>query len=321
MGVFFNIAPGVNIRYPRSLASIMHLVVTVVLLGVVVAGIVTRRVSIGRFLLGFASWLLSLLAASLLGLVVWWAYRRLNVDLHQFTTGGLYGSTFVFNRNSLSGAGSRRGFLLPVSPLVDAPCTLRCRIGVACRSRICPRRASARRQLRLHLAVARRCDSVGMAHSEADRFTLSACLPPSCAHRRVLLAPVVYLLAVFGARMEALLGLPLTAPLPLPFLVLLLGLLLPALETLTPHRRWLWPAVGWSGALALFCVAWLSSAPTASHPGTNAVVYWRDADRNTANWLALNDSRQGRGVRGTSGRVDIAIPWQGPRRRALQPMA
>ena len=67
----------------------------------------------------------------------------------------------------------------------------------------------------------------------------------------VLVTPIVYGSAVFGARMEALTGLPLAA-LPLPFVAFAFVLLAQQVDFLAPQRRWALPLV--LAVLALLCL-------------------------------------------------------------------
>ena len=115
-----------------------------------------------------------------------------------------------------------------------------------------------------------------------------------------LAAPLIYFLAVLAGRIEGIMGVP-GAGLPLLFALLLIGLLAPLLDALAGRRR-AWLAAGSLGrCLALLLVAGLRSTPTPAHPATNTVIYHMAAgagEAGHATWIAVNDSRGGRGTRG-----------------------
>jgi hypothetical protein len=111
----------------------------------------------------------------------------------------------------------------------------------------------------------------------------------------LLVTPIVYGLAVFAGRMEAMMGVPLAA-LPLPFVVFTWALLPQVAEFLTPARRWSLAALLLGAAVLLLAVGWLRSGFDSSHPKLNTAIYWLDADRGTARWLTVDDSRSGRGT-------------------------
>ena len=117
---------------------------------------------------------------------------------------------------------------------------------------------------------------------------------PACV-AILLITPVVYGLAVFGARMEALTGLPLAA-FPLPFVALAAALLAQQADFLAPVRRWALPTT--LAVLAVLClgVGYARSGFDQVHPKLNTVVYQLDGDTQSARWITVDDSRFGRGT-------------------------
>jgi hypothetical protein len=112
-----------------------------------------------------------------------------------------------------------------------------------------------------------------------------------------LAAAVVAMLWIYSGRMEAIMGVP-AAFLPLLIAVWIIALTVPALEPLAA-RGWAWVAAASAGlALVLFVAAAFLVQPSAAQPSTNSITYRADADSGEAAWIALNDSRAGRGTRG-----------------------
>jgi hypothetical protein len=116
----------------------------------------------------------------------------------------------------------------------------------------------------------------------------------------LLLTPVIIGLAVFGGRLEAMVGLPLAA-LPLPFVVAAWLLFPLQIAFLAPRAGWRLPAGLLAAALLLLAVGILRSGFDPSHPKLNTMVYWLDTDTQVAHWITVDDSRAGRG---TSAQLD-----------------
>ena len=101
----------------------------------------------------------------------------------------------------------------------------------------------------------------------------------------LLMAPAINFLGVFSGRAEVLMGLPVIAMLPAPFVALLVGLLLPALEQIADGWRGL-ASVSLIGTAALILVGVALTADfTDDRPKPNMVAYVMDADADQAHWV------------------------------------
>jgi hypothetical protein len=297
--VTFALLPYFVVHYPGAWALPLALLAVMLWLGVLILGLWRRTLHIGGLLIGMAAFLVSLIATVTVVTLTWWLLRLFNTNLHIFLVGGLYAGPLyllafvvltlaivaafhalwrrwfatadltmgalawwavlaLWTANSLTGFSYLFTWPLLVAVLVQGWAFL-------------------------WPAAAQRSGPQALGLSSAAVATL------------LLMAMPVYFLAVLGARFEALVGLPLAA-LPLPFVVLALGLLLPQIEWLSPARRWQLPVGALVVSGALLMLATFTSGFDAAHPKPNLIAYLLDQDRQEAHWLTLNDSRLGRGT-------------------------
>ena len=297
--VYFSLVPRVVVRYGQALALPLAIVAGLLALAAVIYGWRRRAFTLLGLLTSTLTVPVGLVLVLAAATGVWWLLRLWNPNLHMYALGGWYGAIWTT-------AGL---VFLSLALLAALQCIWRMRLSVA---------ALAAGGLLWWAALAL------LAAQPLPGFGYVFALPlvpaalaagwlwwnPPAAHQAwpralvlavpsvaaiLLITPVVYGLAVFGARMEAITGLPLAA-LPLPFVVLGSVLLIPQADFLAPIRRWQLAAV--LGVLALLCLGmgWVRSGFDATHPKLNAAVYWLDADQQSARWITVDDSRSGRGT-------------------------
>ena len=302
--VYFSLLPGVVVRYGRALALPLAMGASLLALAAVVYGWRRRAFGLWGLLAGILVVPLGLVAVVAAATGVWWLLRLVNPNWHMYAVGGLYGIAWTTAglvllalavlallqwgwRVRLSAAALAAGGLLWWAGLALLTAQPLPGFGYVF---ALPLVAAALAAAWLWSGAA----AVRRPWLQALVLAAPACLAI------LLVTPVVYGLAVFGARMEALLGLPLAA-LPLPFVALATALLAQQADFLAPVRRWALPAA--LVILAVLClgVGWARSGFDQAHPKLNTVVYQLDGDTQSARWITVDDSRSGRG---TSAQID-----------------
>lgn len=325
--VYFNILPGVVVTYPGALALPFAGLAALLYIAVLVMALRRRAATLGGIILGALALLVSLVAATVAVTLAWWLLRLANPNWHIVLLGGWYGAPWYFAgfvalalavtagcflllRRWFSLGGLALGALAWWSVL--ALLTARSLTGFS--------PLFTWPLLAMLLAAAWALWQPAAAQRPWPR---TAALALAGIVTLVLAAPVVYVLAVYAGRMEAIMGQP-AAALPIPVAVLAFGLLLPQIDFLAfgvshkdakgtkgheENRKegargegrvakgWVVPVAALAvGALCLG-VAVLQSGFSAEHPKTNTVVYELNADTGAARWVTVNDSLNGRGTR------------------------
>jgi hypothetical protein len=138
--------------------------------------------------------------------------------------------------------------------------------------------------------------ALGWTLMSVERATVSwqgvAILAVAAVAGVLILAPTVFIL--FHVLGVALPGLPVpVVGLPMLFVALLVGLLLPQLALLARASRWLVPGLAALVCLAFLGVGQLTSGFDADHPRPNAVSYELDADTGEAVWVSADRDLDG----------------------------
>jgi hypothetical protein len=298
--VYFNVLPRLVIHYPATLALPLAGLAAILFVVVLVLGLRRRQISLGGVGVGALGLLLSLILSVTLVTLAWWLIRLLNPNLHVMTVGGWYREPlylWAFVALSIFVVGGLHLFWRRWFRLMDLT------VGA----------------LGWWVLLALLTATMLTGFSAIFTWPLLAALlalgwtlwrPQSAKHAwaqvgiwfaptlisLALTVPLIAMLAIYAGRMEAILGLPSMA-LPIPVIVLLLGLLLPVLEWIAPkRRRWL-PVGALFVSLVLVLTATGLSGFDAAHPKPNTVIYWLDANQNQARWITVDDARSGRDTR------------------------
>ena len=297
---YFNLAPSLVVRYPGGWALPLALLAAAALLVALAVGVRRRRLSSGGLAMGALLWLAATLSAIVLVTLFWWGLRALNPHLHQYRVGGwgpmgIYLAAFC----ALAVAAGAFWFWLvrrrfSVLSLTAGALLWWALLGVLV-ARSFPGLGYLFAWPLLIASAALAWWVMGPQDGRGPWATaLAAGLPALAAV--LLAAPVIYVLGVYAGRMEGMMGIP-AAALPIPVVMLALGMAAPALAWLAARRPgWLPPGALLLG-VALLGWGWVASAPSAEQPATNTVLYWLDADTHAARWITVNDSRAGRGTR------------------------
>ena len=307
--VYFSLLPGVTIHYPGAAALPLAIGALVLFAAVLVLGLRQRRLSVPGVLAGVFGWLLSLLASLATTTLVETYVRRLNPNLRSYRVGGLYDAqlyllAFIALAVAITwavyatlGALARRRFT--PSDLTAGALAWWALLGVLLALGLPGLSYVLTWPLFAALLVAG-WSFLRPAPAQPDRSQAAVGWAVLATGGLTLSAPLIYFLAVLAGRLEGIMGIP-GAGLPLLFVLLLLGLLLPLLDALAGHRPG-WVAGGALAlCLALLVIAGLRSAPSPAHPATNTVVYHLETSvdgDSQASWITVNDSRGGRGTRG-----------------------
>ncbi len=297
--VYFSLLPGLVVGYGRALALPLAIGAGLLALVAVVYGWRRRAFGLWELLAGVLVVPLGLVAVVVAATGMWWLLRLLNPNWHMYAVGGLYGATWTTAGLVLLAlavlAGLQWGWRVRLRAAALAAGGLLWWAGLALlTAQPLPGFGYVFALPLVPAALAAAWLWSGRAAVGRPWLQALVLAAPACV-AILLISPVVYGLAVFGARMEALTGLPLAA-FPLPFVALAWVLLAQQADFLAPVRRWALPAT--LVLLAGLClgVGWARSGFDAAHPKLNTVVYQLDGDTQSARWITVDDSRSGRGT-------------------------
>lgn len=299
--VYFSLLPYVIVTYAQDMAQLLALAAGLLALAAVVYG--WRRRAFGLLGLLAAIFILPLgmLLATTAGTGAWFLLRNTNSNYHIYSVGGWYGAAWIVGGLTL--------LALSITAAVQWLWGRRANVNALAAAALLWFAAFAQLTATtlpgfgylfawpLLLAAPAAAWCWWKSPARVQPWAAALVLAAPAAAIGMLFSPVVYGLAVFAGRMEAMLAVPLAA-LPLPLVALAGSLLAPQLEFLTPRRRWQTPALLLAGSLLLVAIGLARSGFDADHPKLNSITYWLDADSGSARWIALNDSRAGRGTRG-----------------------
>jgi len=307
--VYFSLLPALVIAYPQALALPLALAAALGALGAVVYGWRRAAFSLRALLGALFIPLVGVLLGVAAGTGAWSALRLWNTNYHIYALGGWYGAGWTAAGLALLG--------LALAAALHWLWRLRLSAGSLAAAGLLWFGALALLTATTlpgfgylfawPLLLAAPVAAWGWSqqahqHQQGQRpWPQALLLAVPAAAAILLVAPVVYGLAVFAGRMEAMTALPLAA-LPLPLVMLVGALLAAQWEFLTPARRVLLPALLLGAALLLLAVGVARSGFDAVHPKLNSITYWLDADSGEAHWISVDDSRSGRG---SAGQLDV----------------
>ena len=317
--VYFSLLPGIVVGYGRALALPLAAASGLLVLVAVVYGWRRRVFGLWGLLAGILAVPIGLVVVLAGATGLWWLLRLLNPNWHMYAVGGLYGMVWATAGLVLLAlailAGLQWGWRVRVSAAGLAAGGLVWWAGLALlTAQPLPGFGYV---FALPLAVAAVAAAWMWSPNATGSWLQALVLAVPACTAILLVTPVVYGLAVFGARMEALTGLPLAA-LPLPFVALASALLAQQADFLAPVRRWGLPAA--LVILAALClgVGWARSGFDQAHPKLNTMVYQLDGDVQSARWITVDDARSGRGTnaRGHGGSSTWRARSSAPTRRS-----
>ncbi len=308
--VYFNILPGVVVHYSSTWALPLAGLVILLFLGVVILGFRRQHLKAGRLALGILTFMMSLIVTFAILLLAWWALKMLNPN-YQVYMAGIYGLDLMVLGLAALAIGLMSALILWLSK----------RIGLHNLA------TSAMFWIALLLLVSSFFYPTGSfifawpllfstlalgwlffiqksgVHPWVRATILSIASVPSI----ILLTPLIIYLVPLMSYIEAQAPLPLTA-VPLVFVALLIGLLIPQLGLLTGEldmpstrshptssagrrqgmlrQRWLVPISVLLVSVMLLLIAIASSGFSATHPGTDSITYRLNADTGKATWLS-----------------------------------
>ncbi len=293
---FFTLIPGVNVLYAGTWVVPLAVVAGLLLLGLIVVGVVRRRLAVGGVLAGTGLALVRILAPAILAAVVWVGVAAIHPQFWRNLMGspyqaGLYMIGFVvltaaaslallaLTRRAVSAAHQTAGAL--VVWFIFALLTALSLPGMSYLF-TWPLLATTLLLGGMEL-VGKRTESAGAAGwgrlaglAAAGIVTLAMVAPP------VMLVYILigFWMVTFNP------GLPFIAAAML-FVALASALLTPQMEVWLAHRRWFATGIAAGLAVALLAVASLTSGFSPSQPMQNGVWYEMSAGSGSAAWYSL----------------------------------
>lgn len=294
--VYFPLLPGVVVHYPGTWAMPLSIVALLVFVAVAGLGLSRQRLSIGGVLAGVVVFLLSLVAAIVVVTMVWALLLRANTNLQLFQPGGRYGVTLyllTFLALILAIVGGL--YLLWRRWIRQENLFIGALVWWALFAVLSAQGLPGFSYL-FAWPLLFACLALGWSYLQPEQaqrpwLQAAAFIFPALAGLVLLAWPILFL-HMFSSRIEMFMGLPLAA-LSTPFIVLLIGLLLPQIEFLTvSYRRWL-PIGAGLAFLVLLALSTFSTGFDERHPKPNTALYWLDADSSKAEWIMVSDSASG----------------------------
>ena len=291
--IFFTLFPGLTIQYPAGWAVPLAVFAGVSLIGVILYGLIRRRLSVPGILGGTGAALSMILVPLILDGLAWMLISRLNPQFWRNLMGSPYrAETYLFGLAALTAAGSSALFLLIRQKLS----LLHLTIGMSL--------------VWLALAGLTSFGLPGMSYlftwpvffeslaaavllsipAEQASFKRLAVTLLAGAANVLLIVPIVVLLYMLIGFWF--LTINPSAPfilVTLLFLACLLGLLSPLMDLLTSKRKWITPAAAGFLAVIVLTAASLMSNPSPAQPMQNGVWYHLNADSQAATWSSFGE--------------------------------
>ncbi len=321
--VFFNIGPGVVAHYASTWAIPLAVFVVLLFLAVLVLGFRHKRLTAGGFALGVLVSLGSYIGTFAMVILAWWALKAVNPN-YQVLLVGYYGSGLaVLGLAALAIGVMSALFLWLRSKMrlsnLAAGALVWWAILLVLSSMLFPGGSYLFTWPLLCSVLA--LGWLFLTKEPATRPWLRpAILGLAAVPGTVLLTSALLLLVPWMNRFDALMGMPMIA-VPVMFVVLLMGLLIPQLALLageprttsklvvnsvrqpmlSPERRsasqrggwllthferWLVPSSAFLVSVVMVGVALGASGFDATHPGTDSITYQLNANTGQAIWLS-----------------------------------
>ncbi|MCP4655753.1 MAG: M20/M25/M40 family metallo-hydrolase [bacterium] len=279
--VFFTLVPGLLVSYPARWSIPLAAVAGLLLVGVGFAGRRRQRVSVRGVLCGFSAFLGSVAVAAGVAGGAWWLISQAHEEYRVMVFGRVYGAHLYLVAFIALAVAIAAAMRVLIRKRVELPDQV---LGVlllwwilAVLSSVLlhglsylfiwPLLFSA---LGLGWVVWREAEVVSWQSTIA--LTLSS-LPG---------------VAIFSAAVSVMFHFAPTTLISLPifFVALLLGLLIPSLDLLSRTRRWLVPAAASAVGVGLLVAGSVTAGFDAQHPRPNAVAYLLNADTGQASWFS-----------------------------------
>jgi uncharacterized membrane protein YwzB len=288
---FFNIWRGVLVTYPSSWAVPLAGLAGVVLVGAVGVGLWRRQLTIGGLVLGCLESVAGLAAAVVFVSLIWWAMKALNSNFQVMLVGTYQSDLYVL------------GFvLLTIAIAAGLFAVFRTRVnalnlaagGLVATGLLMVLTTLAMPASSYLFAWPLMAGALGLVwwlwrDRPGVSWTKVAVLLLAAAPAIILIVPLAYMLLPLIGRAEAFGEIPLMG-LPMAFVALLLGLLLPQMEALSAWGRWAVPITASGLAARTLAGATVLSGFNEAQPRPDMVAYRLDANAGQAAWLSVDEN-------------------------------
>jgi hypothetical protein len=298
--VHFPIVPFVLARYPASWALPLALLTAGVYLAVLVLGWRRRQIQPWGVLASGLVFAAQVLAVVVLVSLVWQGVRWVHPGLREFSVGGAYAAPIYL--------WALAALALAVVSAIHHLVRRRLALGTVAMGvlawwvvlAVLTSRAAAGLSYVFNWPALAALAALGWSFARPGQseqpvrrgLVLAAWAVPVVVSL-VLVTPLLVFLFFFAGRLEGALGLPLVA-VPMLFVALLIGLLLPAIEAIAGNaRRWL-PAGAALAFVLGVALPLVVVRPSPQHPRANSITYWLDASAGQARWITMDGSADGR---------------------------
>jgi len=296
--VFFTVLPGVTVHYPEAWGIPQAVLLALAFLGVIAFGMRQGRFSVGKFVLGVLASLLVLIGVVVAMTLLWVLVESLNPGYEQLLimgtmtyNGSIYLVAFVAFTVALTTAahlwlGGKLGLpnlaagaMLWWVVLLTLSGLYRPDIGYVF-------------AWPLAFGLLSLCLMLLSREERANSWGGTAVLAATAFASVLILAPTIFILFNLMGMAQPGLSVP-PVGLPMLFVALLVGLLLPQFALIERVSKWLVPGPAALVCLAFLGVGQLTSGFDADHPRPNAVSYELDANTGEAVWQSPGEDLDG----------------------------
>jgi hypothetical protein len=237
--VFFNIGPGLVVHYSSTLVIPLAVLVVLLFLGVLALGFRRKQLTVGGFARGVLVFLVSLIGTMALVILAWWALKAVNPNYQVLLIGYYGGDLAVLGLAALAIAGMSALFLWLRTRMrlynLAAGALVWWAVLLVLSSLFFPG-GSYLFTWPLLFSVLALGWLFFTKEPDARPWLRAAILSVAAVPGIVLLTSALLLLVPWMNRFDATMGMPLT-PVPIVFVVLLMGLLIPQLGLLGGEPR------------------------------------------------------------------------------------
>ncbi|RUT04367.1 hypothetical protein DSM106972_045950 [Dulcicalothrix desertica PCC 7102] len=300
--ITFNILPNLVIVYPETLVMPLAGLAIILFITVVVMGLRRRQLTVGGIFVSAVLFLANLFTIVILTSLLWSAIKQFNPKFHIWLIGIYDGELYLIAFIAFTVAVMATLYNLVRVRLHKRHSAFNLVVGallwwllLTCLTSFAMPATSYLFTLPLLLSLLILAwvffaPTIGM-HPWLQIIALVL----NAAVTLVLLTPVIYLLFIMTTgRMEAVLNIPLIG-IPILFVGLIIGILLPHLlflltnfRTLGLHR-WSLPAMAALSCVLLLGFGMVNSGFSAEQPRTNHIAYILDADKGKATWVSAGE--------------------------------
>lgn len=283
--VYFDVLGWSVLHYPKSWVKPLTAIVTLIFIAILVAGLRRKQLTVKGLVFGFLAFILTLALTLGMLFLMWWGIKTIHSH-YEWIRGDIYNSTLYL----VSFAALTIALLSLLYEVFSRKVALRdLWMGALCwwlilmiATGLLLPGASYLFMWPLLFSVVASVFAYGFIGKEPGTMSRFIALSISAIPGIVLFSPLIVLL-FFGLSITA-------APVVMSLLVLLLGLMIPHLLSISDSRRWLLPSLLGLVSICFLVAGSLTASLSKNQPKHNHIFYGLNADSGKAFWISGDES-------------------------------